>query len=104
MSPALPRGASIREGASNTSPNSTAGGPPTVGITITANPGSSFDLYMDGRVSGGYLQTGVAAMNAWLNFPDIPPGYLLTSCQGFTADIPVPVRATSWGRLKTVYR
>lgn len=96
--------ASIREGASNASPLATPGGPSTVGITITAPPGASFDLYMDGRASGGYLQTGVADVNVWLSFPDLPPGFLLTSCQGFTAGVPVPVRATSWGRLKTVYR
>ena len=94
----------LREGASNTSPSSPFPGSSTIGITIQVSPGSSFDLYIEGGAGGGFSGQGTAAVDAWLGFPDLPPGYLLTSCQGFTAGIPVPVRATSWGQLKNIYR
>jgi hypothetical protein len=36
--------------------------------------------------------------------PDLPPGYSLTSCQGYFAGPPVATRPASWGTLKTRYR
>ena len=97
-------GATVREGDSNISPGSVPGDWSTVGITITVGPGSSFDLYMDGRAAGGYWGNGGAAVNAWLDFPDLPAGYVVQSCQGFIAGGVVPVRAASWGKLKSLYR
>ena len=38
-----------------------------------------------------------------LAFSTLPPGYSLTSCQGYAA-APVGTRVTSWGRLKQIYR
>lgn len=38
-----------------------------------------------------------------LVFSTLPPGYSLTSCQGY-ATAPVGIRVTSWGRLKQIYR
>lgn len=38
-----------------------------------------------------------------LAFSKLPPGYTLTSCQGYAA-APVATRVTSWGRLKQIYR
>lgn len=100
-----PSGASVRlDGPSNSSPYAPFPGSSTVSVPIQVSPGSPFDLYVEGYAFGGGGGSGGASVGAWLSFPDLPPGYLLTSCQGFTAGIPVPVRATSWGRLKTVYR
>jgi hypothetical protein len=93
----------LREGASNSSPGSVLGSS-TVGITITASPGSTFDLYIAGSAFGGGGAGGGAGVDAGLGFPDLPPGYLLQSCQGFVAGGAVPVRTTSWGKLKTLYR
>ncbi len=96
-------GATIREGASNTSPNGSVigGGSITVGITVTVLSGSSFDLYLEGGAGGA---GGGASMGALLEFPDLPPGYVLQSCQGFSTIGAVPARPLTWGHLKTLYR
>jgi hypothetical protein len=36
-------------------------------------------------------------------FFDVPPGYLVTSCQGYSS-LPTAARPRSWGELKTLYR
>jgi hypothetical protein len=36
-------------------------------------------------------------------FFDVPPGYLVTSCQGYSS-LPTAAKRRSWGELKTLYR
>jgi len=33
----------------------------------------------------------------------VPPGYLVTSCQGYSS-LPTAAKRRSWGELKTLYR
>lgn len=39
-----------------------------------------------------------------LSFAGLPPGYGITSCQGFAGEGAVPVRRASWGAVKSHYR
>ena len=43
-----------------------------------------------------------ATASARLTFV-LPPGYVITSNQGYSS-LPTPAHATTWGRLKTIYR
>jgi hypothetical protein len=37
-------------------------------------------------------------------FPDLPPGWTVSSCKGYLKEQPVPAAVTSWGRVKASYR
>lgn len=69
-------------------------------LPLVHRVGEPFHLVMvldaDAGISSAVLLTGRLAF-------DPPPGYVVTSCQGFST-APTPTRATSWGKLKTLYR
>ena len=50
------------------------------------------------------LQGGQAISHGQLVFQDLPAGASIRSCHGFVQDLPVLVRAASWGGLKLLYR
>jgi len=54
-----------------------------------------------GTSAQGY---STATLSSRLGFEGLPEGYGVVSCQGFVSDPSVPVRALSWGRVKTLYR
>ncbi len=45
-----------------------------------------------------------ASTSGQLSFTGLPPGYGVTSCQGFAGDGAVPTKRTSWGAIKSIYR
>lgn len=45
-----------------------------------------------------------ASAVGYLAFPDLPAGYRVSSCQGYSGNVVVPAARTSWGQLKTHYR
>ena len=92
---------SLREGASNAR-DWIGLGTVTLDIAIIRSSGITFDLYLECGLEAASYGGGQGA--AWLGFPDLPTGYWLESCQGFVAGSPVPVRPTTWGALKTIYR
>jgi len=47
---------------------------------------------------------GRGEVTAYLEFEGLPPGAMITSCQGFIQDFPVQVLQESWGQIKTRYR
>ena len=47
---------------------------------------------------------GAASAQVSLAFGDLPPGVSIASCQGYVEEAPVQVAATSWGRVKALYR
>lgn len=63
--------------------------------------GEPFQLIMDlvANASAG----ASASMDGSLTFSGLPPGYAITSCQGFNSN-PTPSAPLSWGRLKLHYR
>lgn len=71
-------------------------------IAITRAVGTTFGLSLLLNAQGH--NGGRATMSESLSFPDLPPGYAITSCQGFSTVRAVPVRSRSWGTLKTHYR
>jgi hypothetical protein len=73
-------------------------------VTITAAAGSTFDLRMDLHVEGTRVWGTYAGASASLSFPDLPLGYNVTSCQGFSALPIVAASRGSWGSLKARYR
>ena len=70
-------------------------------LDLAKLPGEHFSvgMYANAQASRffGTSTTGV------LGFTAPPPGYVLQSCQGYSA-LPVPTRAASWGRIKRYYR
>ncbi len=74
----------------------------TLRLDLDKLPGEHFTLGI--LVSShGDPDQGTASGRGTLRFTSLPPGYALTSCQGYAA-LPVATRATSWGRLKQIYR
>ena len=70
-------------------------------LDLAMIPGEPFTV-------GMYAETVAFAfngsqMNGSLMFTPLPPGYSLTSCQGY-ATAPVATRTVSWGRVKQFYR
>ncbi len=100
--------ATLREGDSNSQSYVSGTGQPsntTLSITVTRNVDESFDLYMDliaSTFSEPYDES--ARIFGTLSFTGLPAGYAVVSCQGYVSDPAVPVRATSWGKLKAIYR
>ena len=98
--------ATFREGASNSKGFNTGLGLPgdaTLDLTITRDVGQTFDLFLTLDCYSLGLSAG-SDVTAQLSFLGLPPGYGVVSCQGYASDPSVPVRVTSWGRLKTIYR
>lgn len=100
--------ASIREGASNVAEVSRqqCGSVATdIGITIACQAGATFDLYMKVAAQAGEFNSGGQAdARMSLTFPDLPAGYSVVSCQGYSPGPVVPTRRASWGTLKAHYR
>lgn len=66
-----------------------AGSPETIEFEL-------WDVVTPGSWGGGF-GTG------HIHFLNVPPGVTVTSCQGY-GSVVTPVRRTSWGALKTIYR
>jgi hypothetical protein len=102
--------AQLREGDSNS--QSYVGNrdePPTttLSIPISRRVGESFDLFISFTAStAGLVAYGAesATISGRLSFAGLPGEYAVVSCQGYVSDPAVPARATSWGRLKAIYR
>ena len=63
--------------------------------------GEQFRLTMGARTRS-LEGTGRAVVT--LSFADLPPGAIVSSCQGYSSGPPVPTSPVSWGRLKLRYR
>ena len=74
----------------------------TLAVTIKRLVGETFNLGVYVSASDGSFASGSAS--ASLSFTGLPSGYAVVSCQGYVSDPAVPVHATSWGRLKAIYR
>jgi len=71
-------------------------------IEVTATEGVPFIVLYQASASGyGFIPT--ADMNARLEFVDLPDGVTITSCYGFESST-LPVKETSWGSVKALYR
>lgn len=86
---------------------------PFLGITrdldlmVTRNVDQTFDLSMQlrGMSTSAFQSSGsFGHATAQLEFPDLPPGFTVTSCQGFASSPTVAIRRNSWGSLKSMYR
>ena len=64
--------------------------------------GESFELTYQVSAAGNGSSNGDAMGD--LSFPDLPLGYGIVSCQGYSAGAVVPTRAVTWGGLKVRYR
>lgn len=96
----------LREGASNAQSVYLSPGNPTdvtLSVPVTSAVGGTFDLFVDADTYALGLGSG-ASVNAHIEVAGLPAGYAIVSCQGYVSDPTVPVRATSWGRLKAIYR
>ena len=47
---------------------------------------------------------GGASVTGHFSFSNLPAGGAIVSCNGYASNPSVPVRATSWGKLKALYR
>jgi hypothetical protein len=63
--------------------------------------GEPFQLIMDLLATAG--SGAMASMDGSLSFSGLPPGYAITSCQGYNSN-PTGAAPLSWGRLKLHYR
>jgi hypothetical protein len=71
-------------------------------LPLSHVPGEVFRVeFMLQADSGGESGTDASAT---YRFNGLPPGVLVTSCQGFVGDTQTPVRRQTWGALKAIYR
>jgi hypothetical protein len=70
-------------------------------IVLQKFPGEEFPVSVGVDLSAGHTISSHAA--GTLVFSGLPPGYGIQSCQGFSGTV-VWARATSWARLKQIYR
>jgi hypothetical protein len=94
--------------------------PAAWGFGLTTEPrtaypfANSFDLTLQ-RLAGepvgieidaqsAIQNAGSTRLNGTFSFPDLPPGWSVTSCKGYHADRPVPALPKSWGHVKAAYR
>lgn len=70
-------------------------------LPIACVAGQPFELAIELSTSAS---RGTSGMTGTLTFDGLPDGATITSCQGFTQGGPVATRATSWGKLKAIYR
>jgi hypothetical protein len=73
----------------------------TLAFALAKLPGEEFTLSTNVTLNAGH--TLEATASGTLIFVDLPVGYSVQSCQGY-AVAPVPVKATSWGAVKQLYR
>ena len=63
--------------------------------------GAEFLLAMGARCD---TDGGDGSVSVALSFPDLPPGALVHSCNGYLSGPPVGTRRSSWGAIKLHYR
>ena len=71
-------------------------------LPITAVEDQPFRLQFELVGYGDYF-TGGAYGSGVFSFDGVPGGAAIVSCNGYVSDITVPVRTTSWGKLKSMY-
>ena len=74
----------------------------TLSIPLTHQVGDEFRIDCYASASGG--GSGLAFVDAQFSFAGLPPGYGVTSCQGYAGDGAVATLPASWGALKLRYR
>jgi hypothetical protein len=92
--------ARLSSGADQVSTSPSGGFRQALRLDLSKLPGEHFTVGMyalAAAVLSGDESSGV------LRFTTLPAGYALRSCQGYSA-LPVPVRTTSWGQIKQIYR
>jgi hypothetical protein len=76
-------------------------------LPIQTASGESFEMWIYLKGTAGsdsrFYQGRLSATGA-LTFLDLPDGARVVSCNGYASDWAVPVRRTTWGRLKMLYR
>jgi len=70
----------------------------TLGVVSCSPFRLRFYMYAGGGEGGGAYLTGN------LHFGNLPGGSSVVSCQGFAQTGPTAVSATTWGRLRNIYR
>jgi hypothetical protein len=73
----------------------------TVALTVSGVAGTPFRLRFTAET---YAIRAEATLQGELSFAGLPAGASLTSCRGYNSAAPVPVRTTTWGAIKTLYR
>lgn len=75
----------------------------TLAVPLSHQVGDEFRIdYYASASAGG--PSGLGFVEAQLSFAGLPPGFGVTSCQGYTGDGAVVTRKASWGALKVHYR
>jgi len=103
-------GASLREGSDPAVELGASAGPEgytsidqELALPIRHFVGESFELTYTASASGYGLQS-TASISGQFSFADLPPGYGVSSCQGFSGGPVVALAPTSWGKVKIRYR
>ena len=86
--------------------------PPVSGVELSlpvrVTPGVPFQVavVVHAHASAGFGPPCFvySEVTSTLRFDGLPSGYGVQSCKGFSQGPVVPTRATTWGRVKTVYR
>jgi len=86
----------------STSGDGTDNSPVDLTLDVAALAGQPFRLQFELVVYNYYVGDG--SVFAHFSFTGIPPGAAVVSCNGYASGQVVPARATSWGRLKSLYR
>jgi len=74
----------------------------TLLLVIQNNSGDPFRLTY--YAAGGGGDYGGGAMDGLLYFEGLPEGASIVSCRGYTQNAPIATQASTWGRLKGLYR
>jgi hypothetical protein len=76
----------------------------TLRLYLEKQPGEHFSVGMRATVFPRWEGTPQqSTIRGALQFSVLPPGYTLTSCQGYAA-LPVAARYSTWGQVKRIYR
>jgi hypothetical protein len=70
----------------------------TLTVTITAHAETPFTLSLYLRAGAG---NGFVQLEGDLTFSELPPGTILTSCQGYQLESPIAVERMTWGAIKS---
>jgi hypothetical protein len=73
----------------------------SVALPVTGTAGTPFRLRFSAEA---YVLAGFGSLQGQLSFTGLPAGASLISCRGYSSAAPVPVRTTTWGAIKTLYR
>ncbi len=76
----------------------------TLTIPITTTAGTHFQIAYQARTYSIEAGGGSSSIGGTLSFAGLPPGSIVSSCQGFRQDFIVAVSLASWGRLRLLYR